>query len=175
MKPGVLGTLAVQFALLSLLAIGGANATLPEMHRLAVESEGWMTDRTFVDLFALAQAAPGPNFLVVTIIGWHVAGLAGAVVATLAMCGPSCLLAYGVGGLWRRFETAPWRRAIQAGIAPVTVGLVAASAWILAGAAHHGAGTALLTAGAAALAFWTRLNPLWLLATGVLAGAVGLA
>ena len=80
-------TLAGYFALLSLFAIGGANAALPEMHRLAVEVMHWMSDRQFADMFAIAQVTPGPNVIVVTLIGYHVAGLAGALVAT-ASAGP---------------------------------------------------------------------------------------
>ena len=84
--------LAVQFTSLSLVAFGGANAVIPEMHRQAVDVNHWMTNQDFAALFAIAQAAPGPNFLVTTLIGWKAAGLAGALVATAAMCGPSCVL-----------------------------------------------------------------------------------
>ena len=70
---------------------------VPEMHRLAVDVHGWMTDRQFADLFAIAQVTPGPNVIIVTLIGYHVAGVAGRVVTTLAMCGPTCLIAYYVG------------------------------------------------------------------------------
>ena len=76
------------FALLSLFAVGGANAAIPEMHRIAVEVMQWMTERQFADSFAIAQVSPGPNIIIVTLIGYHVAGLAGAAVATTAMCGP---------------------------------------------------------------------------------------
>ena len=76
----ILVTLAVQFALMSLLALGGANAVVPEMHRQAVELRGWMSDHEFTDMFAMSQAAPGPNVMLVTLIGYHVAGLAGAMV-----------------------------------------------------------------------------------------------
>lgn len=77
------------FALLSLFAVGGANAAIPEMHRIAVEVMQWMTERQFADSFAIAQISPGPNIIIVTLIGYHVAGLAGAAVATAAMCGPT--------------------------------------------------------------------------------------
>ncbi len=116
--PGILLTLAGNFALMSLFAIGGANAALPEMHRLAVEVMHWMTDRQFADLFAIAQVTPGPNVIVVTLIGYQVAGLAGALVATLAMCGPTCVFAFFVGQVWDRFKEARWRLIIQAGPGP---------------------------------------------------------
>jgi chromate transporter len=93
---GILATLAIQFAVLSLLAVGGANALVPELHRQAIDVHGWMSARQFADMFAIAQVPPGPNVILVTLIGYHVAGLAGALVATAAMCGPSCLVAYFV-------------------------------------------------------------------------------
>jgi chromate transporter len=85
----ILTTIAVQFAIMSFLALGGANAVAPEIHRLTVEVHGWIDDRQFADMFAISQAAPGPNVMIVTLIGFHVAGFWGAVVATLAMCGPT--------------------------------------------------------------------------------------
>jgi chromate transport protein ChrA len=84
--------IAWRFASLSLLAIGGINALLPEFHRVVVDVEGWMTSAEFADLFALAQLAPGPNAMVVSLLGWKVAGIPGAFVATIAACGPSSLV-----------------------------------------------------------------------------------
>jgi hypothetical protein len=84
----VVGELFLEFALLSFVAFGGATALLPEMHRVVVDNHHWLDDTTFTHLYAIAQAAPGPNVLVVTLIGWEVAGLAGALAATLAMCLP---------------------------------------------------------------------------------------
>jgi chromate transporter len=91
-----LAQLAMDFSVLSLIAVGGAITVLPEMHRSVVEVHGWMSGAQFAELFALAQAAPGPNILVVSLIGWKVAGMAGAVVATAAVCGPSCVLTFAV-------------------------------------------------------------------------------
>ncbi|MEP7207604.1 MAG: chromate transporter, partial [Casimicrobiaceae bacterium] len=92
----VLAELGRQFLTLSLLSIGGINALVPEIHRHVVDLHGWMTDAQFTELFAIAQAAPGPNFLIVTLLGFFVAGLPGAVVTTLAICGPSSALTYAV-------------------------------------------------------------------------------
>jgi chromate transporter len=80
---GVLLTLAGFFALMSLFAIGGANSAVPEIHRFAVNVQDWLSDRQFSESFALAQLTPGPNVILVTLIGYHVAGIVGAVVATL--------------------------------------------------------------------------------------------
>jgi chromate transporter len=135
MKLDTLGTLAAHFALISLFAVGGAMAVVPEMHRQAVEVSGWMTDRQFADLFAIAQAAPGPNIIVVTLIGYHAAGIPGALVATLAMSGPTCIITYYVSRAFDRFKDAHWRIVVQAGLVPVSVGLFAAGAFVIARAA----------------------------------------
>jgi chromate transporter len=161
--------IALQFAGLSLVAFGGANAVIPEIHRQAVDVRHWMTDQDFAALFAIAQAAPGPNFLISTLVGWKAAGLSGALVATAAMCGPSCLLTYWVAKFWDRYRETEWRIAIGAGLAPVTVGFVFSSAFVLIRAADKGWRLAVVTAATAAIAYFTRLNPLWcLLAAGVL-------
>lgn len=167
----VLWTLAVRFALLSLFAIGGANAAIPEMHRLAVDVHHWMNDRQFSDMFAISQVSPGPNVIIVTLIGYHVAGLAGAAIATLAMTGPTCVMAFLVARVWDRFKEARWRIAIQAGLVPVSLGLMAASAYVIARATDQSMLAAAITAATAALAFFTRLNPLWMF---LIAGALGL-
>ena len=167
-------TLAVYFALMSLFAIGGANAAVPEMHRLAVDVMKWMTDRQFTDLFAIAQVTPGPNVIIVTLIGYHVAGLPGALVTTVAMCGPTCLFAAFIGRAWERFKDAPWRIVIQAGLVPVSIGLLAASAFIVARAADQNWMAVAITAATAGFGYWTRWNPLWLFAAAGLAGVAGL-
>ena len=170
---GLLLTLFGYFALMSLMAIGGANGALPEMHRLAVEVKGWMTDRQFADMFALAQVTPGPNVIIVTLIGYHVAGIAGAVVTTLAMCGPACVFAIFVSRIWDRFKDAPWRIAVQAGLVPVSIGLLAASALIVARAASTSWLSIALTLVAAALTYKFSLNPLWIFAAAALLGLFG--
>ena len=172
MNDNPLLTLFGYFALLSLFAVGGANAAIPEMHRIAVDVMHWMTDRQFADNFAIAQVSPGPNVIVVTLIGYHVAGLAGAAVATVGMCGPTCLLAFFVARVWDRFKDAPWRIAIQAGLVPVSLGLIGASAFVLARAADHSLYAGGVTAATAAVAYTTRVNPLWIF---LLAGLLGLS
>lgn len=175
MKPlwSTLGALATQFAILSLMAFGGANAVIPEIHRQAVQVNHWMTDKEFAALFAIAQAAPGPNFLVSTLVGWKAAGLAGALVATAAMCAPSCLLTYGLVKVWDRYRETRWRSAVAAGLAPVTVGLIVSSAYVLVRAADRDWRLGLATAVTASVAYFTRFNPLWCLAAAAALGAAG--
>jgi chromate transporter len=169
MNDSPLTSLLGYFALLSLFAVGGANAAIPEMHRVAVDVMHWMNDRQFADMYAMAQVSPGPNVIIVALIGYHVAGFAGAGVAITAMCGPTCTLAFFVARTWDRFKGARWRMAIQAGMVPLSIGLIAASAFVLARVADRNVYAALITAATAAVAFFTRINPLWVfLAAGVL-------
>ena len=167
-------TLAAHFALLSLFAIGGANAAIPEMHRIAVELQRWMTDQQFSDLFAIAQVTPGPNVIITTLIGYQVAGFAGALVATAAMVGPTCIATYFITQVWDRFRDAPLRIAIQAGLVPVSVGLLAASAWMLARTVIQAGLRSAITASTAIIGYFTKINPLWLFAAAALMGAAGL-
>jgi chromate transporter len=168
----VLADLITVFAQLSLLAFGGANSIIPEMQRQSVEVHHWLTATEFVSLFALAQAAPGPNMMVVSLVGWRVAGLAGAVLSTTAVATPATVLTLIVSGLWQRFRDKPWRRAIQTGLLPVTVGLVAASAALLVKAAAVDAWAFAVVAIVAAASYRTRIHPLLLLAGATIAGAV---
>jgi chromate transporter len=168
-----LTALAVMFSQLSLVAFGGGNTILPEMHRQVTEVHHWLTNADFAALFALAQAAPGPNMMVVPLIGWHVAGLAGMLVSTVAIFGPSSILTAVALRLWRRFKDNPWRRAVQAGLVPVSVGLVTASALLIVRAADRTWILLAISAGVALVATRTRLHPLWLLAAGAVIGWSG--
>ena len=161
------------FAELSFLAIGGASTTLPAMERAIVHQQHWLSAAEFVRLYALAQAAPGPNMLAVTLFGWSIAGLAGAMAATLAFLLPACGLAYGMGHLWVRFRDRRWRRVVQAGLVPVTAGLMLAAAFLLARDAAIDWRAMLLTAIVAVGCLGTKYHPLWFLGVAALAGLVG--
>ena len=164
--------LALYFALLSLLSVGGLPSVMPEMQRFVVELKGWLTPGDFIQAFAVGQAAPGPNVLITSLIGWKVAGLPGAFVALGAMCFPAAVVAWWVSDLWERFKDTRWRRAAQRAIAPVVIGMILSGGVVLAtpGAPDW---RLWLIAGAAALGMLaTKLNPLWLLAGGGILGAV---
>lgn len=165
--------LASLYAQISLVAVGGGNTVLPEMQRQVVSVHGWMTAQEFAALYALAQAAPGPNILVATLVGWRVAGLPGALVATGAFVTPSSLLTYFVSGAWYRFRHARWRRVVQAGLTPVTAGLILAGATLLTEATATNWRTVALTVIVTVLLVLTRLNPIPLLALGAVLGASG--
>jgi chromate transporter len=170
MNQNPLWTLFSLFAVLSLVAVGGANAAIPEIHRVAVNVMHWMTDKQFADMFAISQLSPGPNVIIVALIGYHVAGFSGAAVATTAMVVPTCMLAFIVARTWDRFKDARWRVAVQTGLVPVSLGLIGASASVLARAADHNVYAVLITAVTAATAFFTRANPLWIFAVAACLG-----
>jgi len=158
---------------LGLLAVGGVNSVLPEMQRETVEVHRWMTAQEFASLYALAQAAPGPNMLVATLIGWRVAALPGALVSTFSLVGPPCTLVYVVSRTWYRFRTAAWRRMIQTALTAVTGGLVTAAALILAEATSRDWPAALITLAVAGLLLGSKLHPLLLLGAAAALGATG--
>lgn len=171
-----LGELALQFALLSLVAFGGGNATLPEMHRIVVEQNHWLTDATFTELFAIAQAAPGPNILVVSLIGLQLAGIPGFLVVTGAFCIPPSLLMYGFFRWWRTHANLAWRTRIQASIGPLAAGLVLTGGGLIAVTATTASGswgTLALTAVTIPLVLLLPWNPLWWIALGAALGLFG--
>jgi chromate transporter len=172
-KVEVLGTLAWRLALLSLVAVGGTNTILPDVHRLMVEAHGWMTDADFTDLYVLAQVSPGPNVLFFALLGWKAAGYVGAIVALLALVGPSCAVTFAVSRLWTRAREARWRARVQVGLAPVTVGLLLAAGSIVARASDHTTATWAVTTVTVVVVTVSRLNPLWLFGGAALLGAVG--
>ena len=169
----LLSELFLQFPLRFCVAFGGATALLPEMHRVVVEEHHWLDDATFTHLYAIAQAAPGPNGLVVTLIGWETAGLAGALVATLAMCLPMSVVIYLLFRRWEQFQGARWREAVQLGVAPLSVGLILSGAALIGQSAGLGAGGWLLVAGSFLINLRFKWHPLWLIALGGALGVVG--
>lgn len=166
-----------RFLLLSVLSIGGAVSTVPEMHRYFVTERQWLNDTEFTSAVALAHAAPGPNVLFVPVLGYQVAGLVGAGVALIGMLLPSTLLSLSVSRWGLRRRDRPAIQAFTAGFAPVTVGLVFATGWVLAwpllqqDSAMLGA-LALITLTTFAM-LRTKLSPIWLIALGGLVGAAG--
>lgn len=163
-------SLVLIFAQLSVAAFGGGVSVLPEMQRQMVQVHGWMSASEFTALYGLAQAAPGPNLMVVTLLGWKVAGFWGALVSTFAMVVPSSILTGIAFHAWNRFRDAPWRAHIQAGLVPVTVGLVVATAFLIAKPMIVAPGQAAIAGGVAFLSLRTKLHPLLLLGLGAASG-----
>jgi chromate transporter len=165
--------LLILFGGLSLVSVGGAPTILPELHRQVVDVHGWLSDRQFAESFALAQTAPGPNIMIISLVGWRVAGVAGLLVSTLALIVPSSLLALVAGRLYHRFAHADWFPAFKAGLPPVVLGLLAASGVVTGRAAVHNMLGIGIAACAALFSAFTRRNPLWALAAGALIGVLG--
>jgi chromate transporter len=164
--------LLCQILILSLVQIGGALAIAPDLHRLVVERLALLTHAQFAASVAIAQASPGPNTLYVAVLGFQAAGLAGAVAMQAAVLVPSSIVAVMVG---RWGNARPEQRAVlafKAGMAPITIALLAATSWIIV-AEGPGLRHGLLAATAAAVIWRTRVHILWLMGAGAIAGALG--
>lgn len=162
----ILVTLAVVFTQLSLLAFGGGNAILPEMQHQVVTVHQWMSAEQFSSLFAMAQAAPGPNMMIVPLVGWHVAGPAGLLVTSLAKFGPSSIITMYALKFWERFKANPLRARFEKALKPITVGLVLVSAWLIADASAQNLLLAIIVILTAILGMFKKIHPLWVMAAG---------
>jgi chromate transporter len=170
-----LWTLAGFVLLMSFMAVGsGLVALTPELQRFVVDQHGWMSGAQFTRAFTIAQIAPGPNFLYVTLIGLEIAGWKGAVTVTVALAIPSLATTLAVMRYARGRGSARLRVALQQGVLPVSVGMMTAAAWVLFQSTGHDLRGVALAALAAAAILKTRLNPLWLVGLGALAGIAGL-
>jgi chromate transporter len=163
--------LLAHLASLSFVSVGGAHAVFPDVFRLVVTERGWMTGTEFATLVALSQAAPGPNVLVIALIGQRVGGVALGVAALVAFVLPSSMIAWLVARAHLRAAGARWARAVRAGLAPVTVGVVLASGFVLATGAASDWRIYLVAMASTVLASATRVHPLWLIAAGAVVGA----
>lgn len=166
MKGAVLLALALDFAVLSLAAFGGAATIAPALRDGVVFRRHWMSDADFLQLYAVARAAPGPNIMIASVIGWKVAGLPGLAVATAAILIPSSAVCIVLGRLTVRHEQTRFVQALKVGLAPVAVGLILASGVAIARAADAGLLAWGLTAAGAAWVLFTGKNPLWILGLG---------
>ena len=165
--------LLAHFLAMSMLAIGGAVAVAPEIHRYVVEQRGWIDDTQFSAAIALAQASPGPNLLFVPVIGYAVAGFGGAAVALLGMLIPSTTLALAATRWGSKRREQRGVRAFVAGMAPITIGLLLSTGVVLALPVARVPGAWLLIGATVVLSLATRLGPVWLIAGGAAAGALG--
>ena len=172
---GDIAQLIGHFALLSMLSVGGAIATAPDMHRYLVGERHWLTDTDFTASIAIAQAAPGPNILFVALMGWHVAGLAGTAAAMIGIVGPSSVIAIAFGRWRQRRADALAARVFTAGFTPLTLGLLLSTAWLLGAPVRDRPGAIALVIVTVVVMVRRKVNPLWLIGAGALVGAIGLA
>ncbi|CAM3627961.1 chromate transporter [Polynucleobacter brandtiae] len=170
---GILLGLFFKLSALSLVAFGGINALLPSLLDLTVNQERWVDVQTFADYFAIAQAAPGPNFMTVTLIGWHVYGVLGAFLATLAIAWPSSILIYFLQRFITNMHDEHRKKVIQYGAAALAIGLVLTSAWQIALQINHTDAAYILTILTIGLTIFTRWHPLYLIGLGALLGLFG--
>ncbi|WPB57868.1 chromate transporter [Xylophilus sp. GOD-11R] len=161
-----LGDLLAVFAPLSFLTVGGGQSIVSDIHRQSVAVHAWMSDGEFLDLFALSRITPGPGSLLVTLVGWQVAGLAGAVVASAAIFLPCSVLVYGLAHLWSRYKHTAWIRAVEAGLVPVAAGMILAASGTVLRAAEGGAWAWSVAAVSTLALMFTRMNPFLMLALG---------
>jgi chromate transporter len=167
MRDDPLIALIIVVAPLSLAAIGGASSIYAPLQHQAVDVQHWLNGREFIDLFAMARVTPGPGSLLATLIGWRVAGLAGAMVATLALYVPCSVLCYGVAQTWRRYRGTAWHTALENGLRPIGAGLMFAGGVSVLRLEDSGPLAWLLAIGVGLLLLWRPLlHPLILLFGG---------
>ncbi len=168
------------FALMSLLAVGGGTAVLPEMKHDTVERHHWVSDTQFAEIYSLGQLAPGPNMTCVSLIGYEVSGLAGLIAVLFAFFFPACLLCYFVSQVWDAAEGSPWRDAVQRGMAPIVIGLMLAGCYALGKTASFNPAkgwdynllTLAIGAAVAIALSLTRINPALTILAGGVAGYI---
>lgn len=158
------------FAYLSLLTVGGGMAAFPEMKILTVDVHKWLDFHQLIHLYSVGQMAPGPNMMMIVSIGEWAGGLLGALVAVIAFFGPTALLTFVVGRLWKRLEKWPWRTSIQRGLAPVSIGLLLAGCFTMAKGAITGLETATIAVGVLLILMRYKINPALLVLGGAIIG-----
>lgn len=155
------------FVPFSLVSFGGGASILAGIQHQAVDVHHWVTTREFIDMFAISRAAPGPGSSLMPLIGWHVWGWTGALIATLAINVPSSLVCYGVAHVWRRHRGKRWHTAMEEGLAPVGIGLVLAGVTSILRISGGGVLSWVLAFGTAGLLYWRpNVHPLVLFVIG---------
>ena len=163
-------TLVRVFAYLSLLTVGGGMAAFPEMKVLTVDVHKWLTFAQLIHIYSVGQMAPGPNMMMIVVIGQWAGGFLGALLTVMAFFGPTALLAFVVGKGWRKLEKWPWRRSIQRGLAPVSIGLLLAGCFTMAKGAITGLETGALAVGTLLILLQYKINPALLVVAGAIIG-----
>jgi len=167
--------LTVHLAWVSSVSFGGFPTVLPDIRNFVVGNNRWMTDQEFANLFAMAQSIPGPNMiLMMSFVGWKVWGFPGAIASAFATLGPPCAMYFAAYRLWDRFRAAPWQRVVRLGLAPVVVGLVVAGGTVMAHTADNSWQAVAVTITTVVITSATRLNLVWTLLGGGIAGGLGL-
>jgi chromate transporter len=174
--------LMLHFASIAVVSVGGGIAVLPDAFRFMVQNKQWLSSEDFTNMVALAQAAPGPNILMWSLISFQAASSYGlgisvftALAGLLSFIVPTCSIAWAVHRLLEAKSRAKVIKAIKTGLVPLTVGIVVASGWLLTDAAAHSKSSPLLwvyalSFGVAIVSALRQTNPLWMVAFGALTG-----
>ncbi|NDY84414.1 chromate transporter [Orrella sp. NBD-18] len=163
--------LALVFSMLSLLAVGGGTAVLPEMQTVLAQRYS-IDHTTFVHIYSIGQLAPGPNMMMVLVFGFQIAGLLGALVVLLSFFIPSSLLCLFVGRLWTRIGEGPMRRAVQNALEPISIGLMCSGVFAVAKSAIAGPVSISLAVITFTIILLTRINPVYIILTTGSLGAL---
>jgi chromate transporter len=158
------------FGTLSVLAVGGGTAVLPEMKHLVVDQHHWLTSDQFGQIYSLGQLAPGPNMLMVAVIGYRASGYLGALAALVGFFLPAGLIMFFCGRVWDRFAGSPWKEAVQRGLAPLTIGLMLAGTWVLAKTVILNPSTAVIAVVVTVILLLKHVNPALLILGGGIVG-----
>lgn len=158
------------FSYLSILTVGGGMAAFPEMKILTVDVHKWLTFSQLIHIYSVGQMAPGPNMMMIIVIGQWAAGLTGALITLLAFFGPTALLAFIVAKAWRKLENWPWRTSIQQGLAPVSIGLLLAGCFSMAKGAITGLETGAIAVATLLILLQYKINPALLVVGGAVVG-----
>lgn len=158
------------FAYLSILTVGGGMAAFPEMKILTVDVHQWLTFPQLIHIYSVGQMAPGPNMMMIVVIGQWAGGVLGAVVTLLAFFGPTALLAFVVAKAWKKLEKWPWRTSIQRGLAPVSIGLLLAGCFTMAKGAVTSLETGAISVGVLLILLQYKINPALLVVGGAIVG-----
>jgi chromate transporter len=167
-------SLFIKLSIFSMAAFGGVTALLPTLFEISVNQEAWIDAQTFANYFAIAQAAPGPNLMTVTLIGWNAGGVLGAVLATVAVCWPSSIVIYWLQRFLLNMKNIQWQKTIEFAAAGLAVGLTLASAWQISIQLDLSMVNYLVSLMTIAIVLTTRLHPLYLIALGGILGMLNI-
>jgi chromate transporter len=171
MALGELLQLCWHLAILSLMAIGGGLVMIaPEVHQYVVTEGRWITNEQFAAVFAIAQAAPGPNLLFISLVGWLVAGWVGAIGVTAAVILPSTILTFLIARYSANAGNSRLYRALRDGFAPISVGLMSGTGWLFIQVSNESWRADVLTVLSVLLVTKTKTNPVFLILAGAIAG-----
>ena len=165
--------IAVELAQISLFAVGGSTSILPDLHLRIVENNAWASEAQFAEMVGLSQAAPGPNMLMVSLIGWKIAEFPGAIAAFAGMCAPSSLLVFALYRFWERHRGRRWNQALTAALAPIAIGLTLAGGFLITLGAGSSAAAYIFIGITVLATLLTRLHPIWFIGLCALAGLLG--